>query len=844
MLGILLAALRGSLEILGGVPMSLMDRLAEAALAAENSVSSAVRIPRPPRQRAVPERIVLPVREGAEPSSKPAVRIFLGTEASQYRAERIFVWSIEQVRDPGRVYEIYLMKHLAGFNRRFWTTSFTNLRFAVPHFAGGAGRAIWNDVDQIYLADPGELFDLDLEAHGYLAISETETSVMLMDCARMLEVWPIDRVQSRVKKSLIARALEVEGLYGRLVPEWNARDEEEYAEERTRLLHYTTLHTQPWRPFPERFLYQENPIGHLFLDLEKSANEAGFQVFSRTHPSRFLGEVLCESAARSDAATTPSMGLLDGAVRELARRSQASSLLELVPGRGEDDSADGSRWGVARTTRAGLASVLQPDAQAPSYDGVVCLQGLEAIPSDDLPWVVDELFRRAERFVFAAVRCPADPADPGFMMPPSGTAGLPAWWVYEFEAAAARRPEVHWEIAIVDEADGIPSVEEYRLGGRFLGEAPLIWVVADGVPDHISEARALAEELGWPRKQIELDSGPLARAASGILGDRLGLAAADADRLVPPWPDLVIAAGRRAAPVARWIRKQSRCRTRTVQIGGVSVSSGEDCDLIVTPDYECSYPDPRRVNTTLPLARPTSARLEEAAQRRMSLANETGHPRIVLLVGGESPDHEITPELAREIGRDVAEMATRAGGCVFAAIGDAVSAEASTALRNALEASGPDFHGGSTAHGAGCDLLVADAIVVTGDSPIRIAQACEAGVPVSIYPIPEHHSGLGGAARKLVGAASEAIVSQAYARPRSSRGAVRPQQRLELLAARLVAEGFVQPRRDLGRLLEALVDQGRARRFDGLLGEAPSRPETDVARVAQRVRSLLGAGKR
>ena len=33
----------------------------------------------------------------------------------------------------------------------------------------------------------------------------------------------------------------------------------------------------------------------------------------------------------------------------------------------------------------------------------------------------------------------------------------------------------------------------------------------------------------------------------------------------------------------------------------------------MTPDYERPYPDPRRVNTTLPLARLTSARLEEAA---------------------------------------------------------------------------------------------------------------------------------------------------------------------------------------------------------------------------------------
>ena len=77
------------------------------------------------------------------------------------------------------------MKELTGFDRRRWLTGFTNYRFAIPHFAGGSGRAIFNDVDQIYLTDPAELFDLDLEDHGFLTIAENDSSVMVMDCEKM-----------------------------------------------------------------------------------------------------------------------------------------------------------------------------------------------------------------------------------------------------------------------------------------------------------------------------------------------------------------------------------------------------------------------------------------------------------------------------------------------------------------------------------------------------------------------------------------------------------------------------------------------------------------------------------
>ncbi|HET9063035.1 MAG TPA: hypothetical protein VFO62_07080, partial [Candidatus Binatia bacterium] len=107
--------------------------------------------------RPEPECIRLDVRAGMTPSDKPSVRIYLGTQPAQYRAERAFIWSIEKFRDPSRVYEIYVMRELAGFDRRRWTTGFTNYRFAIPEFAGRKGRAIWNDVDQIYLADPAGL---------------------------------------------------------------------------------------------------------------------------------------------------------------------------------------------------------------------------------------------------------------------------------------------------------------------------------------------------------------------------------------------------------------------------------------------------------------------------------------------------------------------------------------------------------------------------------------------------------------------------------------------------------------------------------------------------------------
>src|SRR3546814_18300245 len=89
------------------------------------------------------------------------------------------------------------MKDLKGFDRDRWKTGFTNYRYAIPDLAGKAGRAIYNDVDQVYLADPAELFDMDMQGAGQLCISERETAVMLLDCEKMAKIWQRPRSEER-----------------------------------------------------------------------------------------------------------------------------------------------------------------------------------------------------------------------------------------------------------------------------------------------------------------------------------------------------------------------------------------------------------------------------------------------------------------------------------------------------------------------------------------------------------------------------------------------------------------------------------------------------------------------
>jgi len=719
--------------------------------------------------RTAPEAIVLGPRPGSAPNGKPPVRIFLGTEASQFRPERVLAWSVERVRDPSRVYEIHLMKEIAGFDRRDWTTGFTNYRFAIPEWAGRRGRAIYNDEDQIYLSDPALLFDAEMQGHGFLAIAPRESSVMLIDCNRMAGIWNVEAARRGTKKALLRRAALTPGLFGACDPHWNARDDE-YREGRSHCLHYTTLHTQPWRPFPERFVYQDHPLAPLWVDLEREADAAGFHLFRRERPSLAYAAVAREHAGLRRGAAP---GRFEAELRDLARSFGASRVLHHAP------------FG---------------DAPCGQWDGVVVTSGLESVPEDDVPWVLDEVFAAAKRFVLVAVAAPAPASDPHA---PSAFAPA-ARWPEHLEAASRRRPEIHWELLVAQ-----PGAETLRRhGGRFAGDGPpRVWLLGDERSAEALAARVVVERLGWPHQTKE----------PGELG--------------PPWPDLAIASGRRGADAARSLRARTAGRTRVVVLGEDAGARAEDFDLAATPVSAGFYPHPRRFDTLGPLVAPADPDRRAAAtvdwRKRFEAA---GAPRVVLLAVG--PGVALSRAEARRLGADATRIAAEAGGTLFALVDESLATAA--ALEAAL---------GAGARVERCDgvrsqawvahLALADAFVVPGGAERALAEVCATGRPVTIHPA--------GAARRGPREAARRLVARLARAPRGNdRGTIRPQQGLERWCSWLVAEGSVLPPRDLERLHAELARRGAARRF----GEPPPpggfRPLREIDRLAGRLRALLG----
>lgn len=715
---------------------------------------------RAPARHDRPDRVVFGVRPGNTPSAKPPIRIFLGSERNQFRAERVFLWSVEKHRDPGRVYEIYLMKDLKGFKGRFWLTGFTNYRFAIPLFCGFRGRAIYNDTDQVYLRDPAELFDRDMNGAGFLSINDRDTSVMLIDCERMAGVWSRDAVYSDSRKRLEARA-RADKLWGPMDAIWNARDKE-YVPGESACVHFTTLHTQPWRPFPGQFVYFGNPTGDLWPELEAEADRDAFMPVSAIRPSRDWPEAALELSSRPDG--TELLGLL-GPNPDLASRgfppdppSQAKGGTSSSPSPSEGES------GGTRAEREPLTEIL------------------ERLPDADIPWVLERLFSAYDRLIIK-LREP-------LISRGSRVRRSRHFWLQQFERASILHPRTRWKL--------IRGRETVRGGPP--PEGP-VQVLTHGKPGHNHQALALARKLagisGRPLEVTPLPASPALPVVRRLF------------RLKPPaalhkGAAVIVAAGWMPSRVARWLAEDTD--TRIVVMGRKAGSPPEHGGVAVACRHFGLPAHPNRIDTLLPINAGQQERQQVNHRPWQSWLD--ADKRFAVLVGGSSRSHEFSDEEAGRLIEEVSEWAAREHAKLLV-VTSRRSLSRINVLRGDLSADALlyEWHADDDRNPYGLALRHADALVVTGESESMLADAVNSGKPVYIRPLPQRESGRW---RRFCDTVARKAVAPRYNR----RGSIRPQQGSTYICARMLERQWILPYRNVEALHESLVDKGLARFFD------------------------------
>tara|TARA_B100000459_G_scaffold141273_1_gene100938 strand:- start:149 stop:871 length:723 start_codon:yes stop_codon:yes gene_type:complete len=213
--------------------------------------------------------------------SEETVYIYVGTDGgANSKAEKALEYSIKKYCSVPYVIEwmdtARGAENWQGWNKKDWYTKFSHFRFAIPEVHGFKGRAIYLDVDQIFLKDPKDLFNIEIpEGKVWTSLDTKRTDVIVYECERFksLPHWPS---LEEMKKN--ENGEHIGHFSGRLSKYWHplphkwccndggiASDQknkfvcEPYDREKTCLLHYTQMDWQPWKPYPKEFSYPPHP---------------------------------------------------------------------------------------------------------------------------------------------------------------------------------------------------------------------------------------------------------------------------------------------------------------------------------------------------------------------------------------------------------------------------------------------------------------------------------------------------------------------------------------------------------------------------------------------------------
>jgi len=253
-----------------------------------------------------------------------------------------------------------------------------------------------------------------------------------------------------------------------------------------------------------------------------------------------------------------------------------------------------------------------------------------------------------------------------------------------------------------------------------------------------SQVQGLGEALGWPLVEKHFIYTPWEKLVNLPFGAHvLGVVKERSSALEAPWPDLVISAGRKNEPIARYIRKQGRQADKHVRLihVGRPWAKPSTWDLVITtPQYRLPR-DPNIVHNETPLHRVTRARLDEAARAWEARVAHLPRPRIAVLAGGNSGPYPFNRASGARLADMLEDLVRDVGGSLLVTTSARTLDETTDALFGGIHSPSLFYRWkkGDPDNPFFAFLGLADRVVVTADSVSMMTEACATGRPVYLY---------------------------------------------------------------------------------------------------------------
>ena len=262
---------------------------------------------------------------------------------------------------------------------------------------------------------------------------------------------------------------------------------------------------------------------------------------------------------------------------------------------------------------------------------------------------------------------------------------------------------------------------------------PLIWCLLDERVGNQNQCLGVASALNLPFTKVIIHYNHFGSLPNILLGSTfISLTQKSKNNLKKPWPNILIAAGRRTSPIAQAIKRKSNNKTKLIQIMDPGFPR-KSFDLLAIPSHDIS----RKGNNILTILgaphQVTPERLQNAAQEWDSHFSELPRPWVGLLLGGSTRRREFTNDMAVELGKAISEAMQNVGGSVLVTTSPRSGSLSNIVIDNlAVPHIVYQFDNNQNNPYMGI-LGLSDYLVVTGESVSMCSEACATKAPVYIY---------------------------------------------------------------------------------------------------------------
>lgn len=256
----------------------------------------------------------------------------------------------------------------------------------------------------------------------------------------------------------------------------------------------------------------------------------------------------------------------------------------------------------------------------------------------------------------------------------------------------------------------------------------ITWIITEGLIGTENQCLGVAEALGVQPVVKRINLNEPWKTLSPYIGFETAKTF-NGDRIEAPWPDLLIASGRKSIAASRFIKKMSQGKTFTVQLQDPRFRR-DDFDILAVATHDpASKLDHKNIVVTQATPNRITKQKLADAYNKFSFLQSLPSPKIGVLIGGTSGAQILTKDMVLTLANQLKDLVARGYGLMITT-SRRTGEENTKILREQLQGDGIYFWNGTDENPYFGILAYADALIVTSESTSMVSEAGTTGKPV------------------------------------------------------------------------------------------------------------------